>query len=625
MKYFVACFDVGGEGIHLEAVRPYEILPRQRGLGCTWHRATRAAVLVASDEQAANTFVVEEAGALCVGHVRLDNRQDIERLVEVPRGSRSDLHLALLVIHRFGTEGIHTLLGDFGFIVWQPERRSLMAVTDAFAIRRLFYSRHRRSRIDISSRAEGLTLAERYSPQYFAELVAGCVPSPHLSPYDGVLQVPAGSFVALEGDVLATHAYWSLQECKVDASWRTREAEAVATCRHLMAESVRQRMSPGGETWAQLSGGLDSSSIVSLAEWMHSTGDASDELGGTITYVDRQGTDADERVYANEVIAKWGGRNYQIIDPPFWLEAEVPPPITDRPRDALALYPRERRLLDVVRANGGHSLLTGFAGDELFSGTMFFFADRIARGHPWTSLVEMTRRAAIGRGSLWHLAYENVVLPIAPASVRRWMPHSASHVLPWITADAVKRYDLQHRMVGAAVHNGTLGNKYEHAARTSIAAVVLRLDAGYLGDHLDVRYPYLSRPLVEFALSLPPDLCVRPQARKWILREAMRGILPEKVRSRIGKGGLSMLLAWSLGAQKELLEPLTKDSVLASLGIVDPVHLRAALFAAPSRPHRSDYLHTQVQATLISEAWLQLRSGRWPPRSRDQPGRQMQF
>jgi asparagine synthase (glutamine-hydrolysing) len=133
-----------------------------------------------------------------------------------------------------------------------------------------------------------------------------------------------------------------------------------------------------------------------------------------------------------------------------------------------------------------------------------------------------------------------------------------------------------------------------------------------LEDKLDVRHPFLYRPLVEFALTLPPELIVRPYARKWVLREAMRGIVPEAVRTRIGKGSANERYAWSLTAQRQLFEPLVRKSVLADLGVISPAGLQAAFDAAPRQPGRQDDPHSTLQGVLAIEAWLQMRAGRWP-------------
>jgi asparagine synthase (glutamine-hydrolysing) len=545
--------------------------------------------------------------------VRLDNREELERLVGCIGTQAADLEIVRRLVARYGATRVSWILGDFAFVVWDVRTGSIVAATDSFAVKRLYYVEGP-DFVAFASRAEALALDGRYDPQFMAELVTSCVMSPGLSPYAGVRQLPPATLAVSERARLTLQRYWSPSEVDTDSTWAQREHEAAETCRDLLAGSVRLRIDRGGATWSQLSGGLDSSSIVSTAQWLVGRGVINQGLAGTVTYVDWQGTEADERRYSDAVVAQWGIRNHVIVDPPVWQDADARPPRTDWPCESLALYPREQRLIRLVRAAGGRVLLTGFAGDELFTGTMYFFADWIFHGRVGAALREMARRAAIGQASFWELAYRNALLPLVPGIARRLLD-DRGQVLPWVTRAAARGYHLGERVTGAATYAGPPGRKYHHAAITSVSAISQVLHSGFLGDALDVRYPFLYRPLVEFALSLPPELCVRSQARKWVLRQAMRGILPDVVRTRIGKGGVSSLLGWSLTAQRHLLEPLLRDPILAQLGIIDAPKLRTAFDAAPGRAYRSDHLQTLVQSTLLLEAWLQLRSDRWPPAS----------
>ncbi len=623
MRYFVCLLDPEGRGIPEALLRRYEVLPRAQGLEFEWHRlrvagaerASRGAVMIAWNDPWGPPPVVCADNYLSAGTLRLDNREDLERWAECQGEHLPDVELVRRVVARHGTKYVPQIAGDFAFVVWNGTTRTVIAAVDAFAVKKLYYNTGG-DFLAFASRAEALALEEEYDVQFLAELVATCVLSPELSPYAGVKQLPAATLAVGTGGRLTFRSYWSPAEFGTDTTWVTREREAADTCRELLAESVRLRLGPVGATWAQLSGGLDSSSIVSVAQWLAEHGAIDQGLDGTVTYVDMQGTESDEREYSDAVVARWGVHNHPIVNPPFWHDGEANPPRTDWPRESVALYPRERRLVDVVAGAGGRVLLTGFAGDEMFTGTMYFFADWIAQGRVGAALREMTRRAAIGRASVWDLAYQNAFLPLVPDSIRRWIFRDQGRVLPWITLAATRRYQLRNRITAAATYAGALGRKYHHALVTNVTAISRLLDPGFLGDELEVRYPFLYRPLVEFALRLPPELCVRPQARKWILREAMRGILPEVVRTRIGKGGVTSLLGWSLTAQRPLLEPLLREPMLAEFGIVDAAKLRRAFDAAPHLPHRDDFLQTAVQSTLILEAWLQLRSNRWPPKSR---------
>ena len=609
MRYFVCLLDRDGRGISARARRAYEALPQARGLEFAWQNFGHTAVLTAWNDSWGDPLIAKERHWIAVGVVRLDNREDAECWAGAVGTQLTDLELVLRLVARTGTKHIQDILGDFAFVIRDGTTRTTVAAVDALGVKKLFYA-ERHGLVAFASRAEALALEERYETQYLAELIANCVPSAGLTVYAGVGKVPAGTIAALGHGELTLRTYWAPDWCESEPFRPQLEREAPATLRHLLCESVRRRVSHNGGTWAHLSGGLDSSSIVSVTQWLAEHGVISHGLAGTVTHVDWQGTDADEREYAGAVAARWGVRNEAIVDPPIWLDEDAPPNL-DQPRDSIAFYPRDRKLCSIVRSAGGHVLLAGFGSDELFTGTTLFFADWVAQGRLCAVVREMTRWAAMGRVSFWRLAYANAFRPLLPG-FRAPKSFAQGRLLPWVAPAAARRYGLGSRVSARAVNAGRLGHKHRHALVGNVNVIATTLDAAATGDSLDVRYPFLSRPLVEFALRLPSELSARPQARKWVLREAMRGILPEVVRTRIGKGGSTDLIVRSLTAQRSLLEPLVRDPILADLGIIDAEKLRTAFETAPLEV-RADYdLCVDVHNTLTTEAWLRIRSGRWP-------------
>jgi hypothetical protein len=261
---------------------------------------------------------------------------------------------------------------------------------------------------------------------------------------------------------------------------------------------------------------------------------------------------------------------------------------------------------------GASGLLTGAGGDILFGGTMFFFADWVVRGRLGAAAREMARRAATGRASFWELAYRNALLPLLPSRLRRHLLHEWGQVPAWVNRAVIRRFGLHERAVAAALYAGRIGSKYRDSIAAMVEMVPVGLTVDVIEENVDLRHPYYYRPLVEFALRLPHHLCVRPYSRKWVLREAMSGILPEVVRNRVGKGSYSGAVSWWLVRKKEVIEPLVRQSILGDLGVIDVGKLRAELDAAEHE--RDDRIGTggAVLATLSIEAWLQARSGRWP-------------
>lgn len=616
MRYFVLLLDLDGAPITDSAMQAYESLPIRRGLTFRWLRAGAGMLLDCGDELRDGTPIASHGKWTVVGDVRLDNRETVAQWAGCPRERCGDLSLLAQLFACHGIGYADQLIGDFAFIAWNAASRSGFAVRDAMGIRRLYHARAGRVMV-FSSRAEALDRSGKYNHRYLAEHVAGCEHSPADTPYDDVSAIPAATIARITRDGITLSEYWSAYDF-VDARATERDERSLAEeCRDLLATSVRLRVAGNGAaTWAQLSGGLDSSSIVSIARWMAERGDTRHPLAGTVTYVDHHGAGADERTYSDAVVKRFGIRNELVVDKGMWHDDGDGPPLTDFPSSVYPLYARERELCRIVRASGGRVLLTGNGGDQLFAGNMFFFADWVVSGHPHRAVREMLHRAAIGRVSFWELAYRNAILPILPAVVRRQLVHVAGRLPGWISPLADRRYRLRDRAPSVASYAGRRGSKYGDAVAASTAATPGVLYLGVLDDSLTLRHPLLYRPLVEFALRLPPELCARPHRRKWILREAMRGILPDIVLSRIGKSTLAGPFSWSLVNQRTLLEPLVADPILAQLGIVEPSLLRAALIAARSAPGRGEQFGGAVHHTLGLEAWLRVRSGRWPDTAR---------
>jgi asparagine synthase (glutamine-hydrolysing) len=609
MRFFLLLLDPDSRWIPEEVCRSYEAMPRRRGLELSWQNFATAAVLTSWDDPHGDPLLAEHGGHLAAGMVRLDNRDDVERWAECRGEELPDLGVALRLVALHGTRYISRILGDFAFVVWDTASRTGVAATDAFAVRPLYYS-ERAGLIAWSSRAEPLAVGERYEPRYLVELLTSYTAPAGLSVYAGVNALPAASLGTLERGTVRIQRYWSPADVEVQPTWSEREAEAIDTCRALLLESIRMRLAGGQETWAQLSGGLDSSSVVSLAGWLAEHGDVPRALAGTVTYVDRIGTQTDEREYADAVARRYGLPNVAIVDPPMWYDEEYPPVAPDQPGLDFHVQPRERRLCQAVRQAGGRVLLTGYGGDEVFAGNLLFLADWITRGRLLQAARTMAHLAAHGRGSFWELAYRNVLVPLSPAPIRTRLISDDSPPGAWLERQAVRRYGNRAPVSGKSP--GSRGREHQYAIAHGVQMLQGVVHGGILSDAFDLRHPLLYRPLVEFALSLPHQLRYKAHLPRWILRQALRGVLPDTVRSRVGKPDTSDVLVRSLDGGRAHLRALLERPLLAEMGLIDPARLRAA-FDETLLPG-ADMLarHIALFPTLAVEAWLQIRSGRWP-------------
>jgi asparagine synthase (glutamine-hydrolysing) len=588
----------------------YAATPHRLGLQLRWFATSSASALVCTDDTELKPPAVLWGSRLGVGFVRLDNRAevrswDVECDAKVDDAAVSDLELVVRIVARTGPRCIPHLLGDFAFAVWDETTRNLVAARDAFGVRQLYW-RERPDLLAIASRAELLADGDDYDRHTLLALAAACTPPAGRSVYAGVRALAPARVMLVRDRRVTTTPYWKPEDFAPAPDPVIDEEGYCATFRDLFSAAVHSRLTGHGDTWAQLSGGLDSSSVVSVAQWLARRGAVGQGVSGTISWVYRWSADSDERVYSDAVAAHAGVANRVLANDWFWAPDPEGPPHTDQPTAEYSMYARERRTCRLLRHAGAKVLLTGYGSDHYLIGNMFFFADWLVSGRARAACREMLHRAALGRVSFWNLAYQNALLPLLPPLVQRHLV--AGTALPeWIDLSVARRFDLRSTADGSSYAAGRRGEKYRGLVLETVRGIPDGLDRhNVLEDTVDVRHPFLYRPLVELGLRLPATMCVRPHARKWILRQAMRGILPDIVRTRVGKGTNVGCALQSLGHERATLEHLLVDPVLAQLGCIDRAKLRLALDRAWATG--AEHLVGAVSCTLAIESWLRARS-----------------
>jgi hypothetical protein len=229
MMLFVCAIDLDNGGISPARRLSYEAVPRSLGLACRWRTLPQAAVLTASDESAPATAVVQDSDWVIVGAARLDDRDAAERQLDVRLTGMPDLALILRLVMTGGIGRIDTLYGQFGFVIWHPPTRTLVAASDIFALKKLYYARHSglwtfASRADVLAMPQG----DGYDVRHLAERAAGCSPSPELTVYKGVHVLAPATVATLTSAGRTTRTYWSPHAFATDTNLLRSERDTVA-------------------------------------------------------------------------------------------------------------------------------------------------------------------------------------------------------------------------------------------------------------------------------------------------------------------------------------------------------------------------------------------------------------
>jgi asparagine synthase (glutamine-hydrolysing) len=544
---------------------------------------------------------------VAIGCARLDNRDEVGRWSAAPErwwSTASDLDLVLHAVDARGTRCIPHLLGDFAFVIWDAHEQALIAARDALGVRPLF-KREEAGRVLLSTRAALLVPEnERFDLEFIADYLVGGQP-PGRTVYAGVGSVPPGSIVRWRCESSSVERYWSVEEFEVDERMEARPAEQSEAFRTLFAQSVRTCLDGRADVWSQLSGGLDSSSIVSMAQWLAEAGVVPYGVAGTVTHVPGMG--GDEREYSHTVVERYRVRNEVLSG--YWMLQDdgSPPPLTDLPYPAFPMYARDRRSVSIVREGGGRVLLTGHGSDQYLTGNRYFLADYLAKGQLRRLVRETIRWSVAERRSVWRTGFQFAVVPHLPMRLQRRFAKGGA-IPDWIVPSFARRFTLRDRLPLVRQFAVAAGRKFDGPSIAALAHSSSGPAGGVTNDLLEARHPFLHRPLVEFGLRLPPFLRIRPRTTKWIQREALRDILPEPIRMRHTKGAIDGRLEWSLARERQRIDRLLERSLLAELGCIDVMKVRRALEAA--RGGDSPALGAVVPL-LSLESWLHVRTGRW--------------
>ena len=205
--------------------------------------------------------------------------------------------------------------------------------------------------------------------------------------------------------------------------------------------------------------------------------------------------------------------------------------------------------------------LCGLGGDEWFSGTYLAYADLLRQ----LRFRELLQRLRINRNPppgfspfpgaakvLTEYGVWPLVRPLVPerlrSALRQWLRPPKLHplVVPAFAARTklLQRLSTRRPLPGGRSFAQQELFKYYFSGSLSYA---LEMDARWTaGFRLEARHPFLDRRILEFAFAIPDDQRFRPGVHKFVLRKAMRGILPERVRLRYDKTDLSELYAMAL-------------------------------------------------------------------------------
>lgn len=507
----------------------------------------------------------DESGVLCLTlDGRVDNREELRAALERASArlrDETDAELVLRAYELWGEECPKKIIGDFVFAIWDGRKRQLFCARDPIGLKSLYYYTDSRVFIcgsELRQLFESAAVPKQPNEIVIGEYLALCPSFTEETLFRHIKRLlPAHGLVIREGHI-RTWRYW-----EPDPSHIIRHKTDTEYAEHFLAlfkEAVRCRMRVIGPIGFELSGGLDSSSVVSLAQAMRCAGEVP-SINQEIFSLVFPGQACDESDYIRAVADRWGIKP-QLFAPDHlqlsWYSKELAR-YSDFPQypNGVAFY----GYLMQARNQGVRVVFAGDGGDEWLTGSFYHYADYLRRMQ-WLKLYQQLRAdRQFNKGEkvpaviFPDLALLRVgVTPLLPRVVRRLLKlrRRMRPCNEWINRDFARRIKLADN-----IHQMPAPRRFPSFAQEDIAR---NLSSGWmlhgndLGIHIESmfqierRLPFFDRRLIEFALALPEEQRWRERETKFVLRKAMRGLLPEVVRQRTSKADFSYLFAETVPA-----------------------------------------------------------------------------
>ena len=550
--------------------------------------------------------VVSSNGCILAWDGRLDNREELIALLrDELRDDQSDSSIVIHAYNKWGAGFPRWIIGDFALSLWDPNSRTLFLARDPVGARLLFYYSDGDTLI-WSSRLEALLQLRQIELQVDDEYAAGFLtlyPSQDLTPYKSIHAVPTAKLVVAKGGTIHLERYWSLDPAK-EIRYRS-DSEYEEHFLGLFSEAVRARLRVDGPVWADLSGGLDSSSIVCTADEVLKERRTQATKLETISAVFDESPSSDERRFIRFVEEKRGqaGRHFRESEYPLLVSFDQESLRTIP--NALELWSEYHKgVRKEMRAQGARVLLCGIGGDELLTASPDPYpelADLVVEG----KLSELHQRLQVWSLALkkpyLHVLLRHAVVPALPRRLKGlYNRRDREKQISVLQGDFIRRFDLRDRLLGP---RDIFGFELPSSRGQSIAflSVTDAISPGNLlaWGPVDITCPFTHRPLVEFLQAIPPTQWIRPGETRSLMRRALRTHLPPQIAARKGKGTPAEATLRAVTREWRKLCDLLRNGLVCSRGYVD----RAALNTLIENP---TFSHTTESLFVLRIAYLEL-------------------
>jgi asparagine synthase (glutamine-hydrolysing) len=494
------------------------------------------------------THVFCKKGTLSViADASLYNRAGlIQKLEKDFENEPDDAALILESYIKWGTACVNYLYGDFAFVITDSDSGEIFCGRDPMGIRPFFYTTGKGLFIFASELRLVLPTFEKKPPvtnEYLKYSLLTLVTEKEKTPFEKIKRLAPGHFFHVQNGKTSLCNYWSpdpdasIEDCSED--------EYIEIFRELLFNAVRMRCTDAGKLGAELSGGLDSSAVTSIAaDWAQAYGTPFTAFSN----IAPEGSGIkDEKEYINKI------RDFRKTD---WVGVDgLDGSVIDSLKDAIriqgcfiqqAFSIFNNGLFKAVSQKGKSVLLSGFGGDELVS----------ARSNvSWNELISKGKFGKAA-GELFYngitlkalLKGFKVLLRYLYTRINKQRYYRTALFSPDGLEKLFKELPVKDKYAEENHIKDLLLRKYpvpwhdrlseRQTGRIMQDHISYRAESSYAAAAqygIEYRYPLLDVNLVLACLAFPSWVKFHHGTNRYIFRQAIKGLVPEEIRNRNDK------------------------------------------------------------------------------------------
>jgi len=489
--------------------------------------------------------LVRERGRLVLAaDARIDNRDE---LISALRPTKSkdrpitDAELILAAYEQWGMECPKQIRGAFAFVIWDNQKRRLFCARDHFGVKPFYYYQKPNRFFALGTEISALCSVDDIPihPNYsrVADYLCSIEFNQKYTFYEDIFRLPPGHHLVMSSDGLSIQQYWQLspsEEREFDS-----DSKYATAFRELFVNSVQSRLRSPSPSGAYLSGGLDSSSIVSTARFQ--SGKEKGQALKTFTGVVDDLPEANERDYVDSVLDKYEV-DHHFANVGGYNPADDIMSIVDANSEPTRshIFSMSWRISKYVRDKGVRVMLCGSGGDEVVSHGHYYVSE-LARRNEWWKVFKELDDSLENLKYFFKLWVKFGFLPskISGRLLKVLNRKTKKRLYPWrfiLRSNILEKFDIRERWeesTGKEIKSPTHQTHHYRTLASPLQAGSLeelnQLTATY---GVEQRFPFWDLTLVKYCLSLPVEQKRRNGMGRYVLRNAMSGILPEKVRTR---------------------------------------------------------------------------------------------